>query len=170
MIRGRTGRYEAASAGGETVRAFAPAPLPPDPPLDPGGPLPQALERAVRALDNLESCPSGHFDLPLQLRPKATADPRRVRGISRVRISLEAGAPLGSAVREAPIEPAADGATHFETARHWVCGIAQISPICSQMGLPKIFLTDFTVHSRRPPASMCDSGGAGIDRRRFGSP
>jgi len=55
MIRGGTGRYETTSVGGETVRAFVPVPLPPDPPLDPRGSLPQALERAVLALGRLDA-------------------------------------------------------------------------------------------------------------------
>ena len=55
MIRGSTGRYENTSAGGEPVRAFVPAPLPPDPPLDPRGSLPQALERALLALGRLDN-------------------------------------------------------------------------------------------------------------------
>ena len=55
MIRGSTGRYENTSAGGEPVRAFVPAPLPPDPPLDPSGSLPQRLERAVLALGRLDN-------------------------------------------------------------------------------------------------------------------
>ncbi len=55
MIRGSTGRYENTSAGGEPVRAFVPAPLPPDPPLDPRGSLPQSLERAVLALGRLDN-------------------------------------------------------------------------------------------------------------------
>ena len=33
MKRRETGRYEVTNAGGESVRAFVPAPLPPDPPL-----------------------------------------------------------------------------------------------------------------------------------------
>lgn len=33
MKRGETGRYEVTTVGGERVRAFIPAPLPPDPPL-----------------------------------------------------------------------------------------------------------------------------------------
>jgi Fic family protein len=55
MQRGRTGRYEATAAGGERVRAFVPAPLPPDPPLALGGELLQQLERAHLALGRLDS-------------------------------------------------------------------------------------------------------------------
>ena len=47
MKRGETGSYETTSAGGEQVRAFVPAPLPPVPPLAFEGNLQQALEDAV---------------------------------------------------------------------------------------------------------------------------
>ena len=54
MKRGKTGKYEAAGAGGETVRAFIPDPLPPVPPLALEGPLQQSLERALLALGRLD--------------------------------------------------------------------------------------------------------------------
>jgi len=54
MKRGETGRYEAAAAGGESVRAFIPAPLPPTPPLDLGAGLERALEAAVLAVGRLD--------------------------------------------------------------------------------------------------------------------
>jgi Fic family protein len=52
--RGETGHYEVTSAGGERVRAFIPAPLPPVPPLVLDGPLLQRLESAVLALGRLD--------------------------------------------------------------------------------------------------------------------
>ena len=54
MRRGETGRYEVATAGGETVRAFVPAPLPPAPPLVFEGGLERSLEAAVLALGRLD--------------------------------------------------------------------------------------------------------------------
>ena len=54
MQRGVTGRYEVTSVGGEKVRAFVPAPLPPFPPLVLDGPLQQSLESAVLALGRLD--------------------------------------------------------------------------------------------------------------------
>jgi len=53
MTRGETGRYELTSVGGEQVRAFVPAPLPPTPnvALDQ---LQPALERAVLAVGRLD--------------------------------------------------------------------------------------------------------------------
>jgi len=56
MKRGQTGRYEVVtSVGGETVRAFIPVPLPPDPPLALHGPIQPLLERALLALGRLDS-------------------------------------------------------------------------------------------------------------------
>ncbi len=55
MERGKTGRYQVTNYGGEVVRAFIPAPLPPDPPLMLDGPLQQSLEEALLALGRLDS-------------------------------------------------------------------------------------------------------------------
>jgi Fic family protein len=55
MKRGPTGRYEVTTPGGETVAAFVPDPLPPDPPLVLEGDLQVALEQAHLALGRLDS-------------------------------------------------------------------------------------------------------------------
>ena len=54
MRRGETGSYEGTSIGGERVRAFVPAPLPPKPVLVLDGSLQQVLESAVLALGRLD--------------------------------------------------------------------------------------------------------------------
>ena len=54
MRRGQTGTYETTSAGGEKVRAFVPAPLPPRPPLVFAGDLQFALEAATLAVGRLD--------------------------------------------------------------------------------------------------------------------
>jgi len=54
VIRGNTGRYEETVAAGEVVRAFVPAPLPPDPPLDLAV-LQGPLERALLAIGRLDA-------------------------------------------------------------------------------------------------------------------
>ena len=54
MERPIPGRYEVAVAGGEQVRAFIPAPLPPKPALNLEGPLLLSLEAASLALGRLE--------------------------------------------------------------------------------------------------------------------
>jgi Fic family protein len=63
MKRGETGRYEATVVGGETIRAFVPAPLPPLPPLRLDGPLHGALENAVLSLGRLDGV-SAHLPDP----------------------------------------------------------------------------------------------------------
>ncbi|HKQ97090.1 MAG TPA: Fic family protein [Candidatus Polarisedimenticolia bacterium] len=55
MRRGPTGKFQTTTTVGEKVRAFIPDPLPPDPPLDLGGRLQVALERAHLALGVLDS-------------------------------------------------------------------------------------------------------------------
>jgi Fic family protein len=55
MRRDATGRFASSVAGGETVRAFVPHPLPPMPPLDLGGARQALLERATLALGRLDS-------------------------------------------------------------------------------------------------------------------
>ena len=54
MKRGATGRYEVVSVGGESIRAFVPAPLPPVPPLAFDGTLQPALEAAGLAVGRLD--------------------------------------------------------------------------------------------------------------------
>ncbi len=55
MERGLSGNYERMTVGGETVQAFVPMPLPPNPRLVLDGPLQQLLESAVLALGRLDS-------------------------------------------------------------------------------------------------------------------
>ncbi len=54
MKRGVTGHYEPTTVGGERVKAFVPAPLPPAPPLVLDGPLQETLEAALLALGRLD--------------------------------------------------------------------------------------------------------------------
>ena len=55
MNRNASGHYDTTATGGETVRAFVPFPLPPDPPLDLTGNRQRLLERATLALGRLDS-------------------------------------------------------------------------------------------------------------------
>jgi hypothetical protein len=55
MKRGSTGRYEVSTGGGEAVRAFVPAPLPPSPSLQLDGSLLKRHEAAVLALGRLDT-------------------------------------------------------------------------------------------------------------------
>ena len=54
MERGLTGYYVTNKAFGETVRAFVPHPLPPDPPLAYSGDLEELLESAAVAVGRLD--------------------------------------------------------------------------------------------------------------------
>jgi Fic family protein len=75
MDRGPTGTPKTSSQGGETVRAFVPLPLPPEPPLDLGGPLHPLLERAYLAIGRLDSVstllPDTHLFLYTYVRKEA---------------------------------------------------------------------------------------------------
>ena len=53
MRRGPTGQFNTTSTGGETVRAFVPNPLPPEPALDLGI-LQESMEKALLALGKLD--------------------------------------------------------------------------------------------------------------------
>lgn len=75
MKRGLTGRFEIFRAGGETVRAFVPDPLPPEPPLVLDGARQILLERALLALGRLDSIatllPDPHLFLYAYVRKEA---------------------------------------------------------------------------------------------------
>jgi Fic family protein len=58
MNRESNGTYKTSTAGGESVRAYVPAPLPPVPPLDLTGARAVLLERATQALGQLEGVAS----------------------------------------------------------------------------------------------------------------
>lgn len=55
MKRGLTGEYSTLVVGGEPVRAFIPNPVPPEPALDVGAKLREALDQALLALGRLDS-------------------------------------------------------------------------------------------------------------------
>lgn len=55
MRRGATGQYHITVVGGETIRAFVPDPLPPQPPLEMNEQRQRLLERATLALGRLDS-------------------------------------------------------------------------------------------------------------------
>jgi len=58
MQRDAAGRYEITSTAGESVRAFVPAPLPPDPPVQLEGPRQALHERALLACGRLDGVSS----------------------------------------------------------------------------------------------------------------
>lgn len=67
MKRAATGTYETTSAGGESVRAFVPKPLPPEPELALDGSVRDALDRALLALGRLDGVSSLLPDVHLLL-------------------------------------------------------------------------------------------------------
>jgi Fic family protein len=75
MERAATGTYAQSVAGGETVRAFVPHSLPPDPPLDLSGLHQPLLERATLAVGRLDSVsmllPDPHLFLYAYVRREA---------------------------------------------------------------------------------------------------
>jgi len=58
QIDGRTGAYETTSTGGETVKAFVPAPLPPMPRLALDDAARGAMDAALLALGRLDGVSS----------------------------------------------------------------------------------------------------------------
>jgi Fic family protein len=75
MKRPDFGRYAMSIAGGEQVRAFIPAPLPPVPSLDLTGPVRAALDQALLALGRLDGAaaalPDTHLLLYTYVRKEA---------------------------------------------------------------------------------------------------
>ena len=75
MKRSETGVFHVSTAGGETVRAFVPAPLPPVPTLELTGTRQRLLERATHAVGRLDSVsallPDPHLFLYAYVRREA---------------------------------------------------------------------------------------------------
>jgi Fic family protein len=75
LKRSKTGTYETTSAGGEKVKAFVPAPLPPAPPLDLQGEARAGLDAALLALGRLDGVssvlPDTHLLLYTYVRKEA---------------------------------------------------------------------------------------------------
>ena len=75
MKRTATGSYETTAAGGESVKAFVPAPLPPAPPLAVDGTARDAVDAALLALGRLDGVstvlPDTHLLLYTYIRKEA---------------------------------------------------------------------------------------------------
>lgn len=67
MKRSKVGRYATSTVGGELVRAFVPAPLPPKPPLKLSGTVQKALDEALLALGRLDGAAATLPDTQLLL-------------------------------------------------------------------------------------------------------
>ena len=67
MKRELQGHYVSSSAGGETVRAFVPAPLPPSPPIEWTPELREQFDQALLEMGRLDSVSTLLPDTPLFL-------------------------------------------------------------------------------------------------------
>ena len=99
MKRGVTGRYETSTSGGETVRAFVPAPLPPDPMLDLYGERQRLLERALLACGRLDGVRALLPDPNLFLYAYVRREDRR----------LPDNRPSGDHIGQTPVDGGRDG-------------------------------------------------------------
>lgn len=90
MKRGRTGRYEVTSIGGEEIRAFIPHPLPPEPPLEMTSDRRKLLEQATLALGRLDSITLQSAAQPrVCLQPVSGHPERRHGGVMNMKKKLE---------------------------------------------------------------------------------
>lgn len=106
MKRTRTGSYERTAVGGETVKAFVPAPLPPAPPLDLDGAAREAVDAALLALGRLDGVssvlPDTHLLLYSYVRKEAVLS-SQIEGTQSTLTDL-----LLFELKEAPGVPLAD--------------------------------------------------------------
>jgi len=103
VANARLGRYVETVAGGETVRAFVPPPLPPDPPID-LLPLLEKLSAAERALGRLDGItvllPSHELFLYMYVRKEAVLSSQiegtqsTLTDLLRFETDAEAGQPI----------------------------------------------------------------------------
>ena len=107
MKRNRTGNYETTSVGGEKVRAFVPAPLPPVPPIAINGEVRIALDAALLALGRLDGVssvlPDTHLLLYTYVRKEAVLS-SQIEGAQSTLADL-----LLFEVKESPGVPLDDG-------------------------------------------------------------
>ena len=107
MKRGETGRYEISTVGGEPVRAFVPAPLPPAPALDLAA-IHAPLEKApltLGALDGVSTLlPDPHLFLYTYIRKEAVLSSQiegtqsSLSDLLLFELDERPGAPMGAVV------------------------------------------------------------------------
>ena len=108
MRRNKTGEYHTTNYGGEQVRAFVPAPLPPEPAIRLEGTLHQSLEDALLALGRLDSIslllPAPALFIYSYVRKEAVLSSQiegtqsSISDLMRYEADLAPGAPLGDVV------------------------------------------------------------------------
>lgn len=137
MERGLAGQYRVTSVGGEDVRAFVPAPLPPDPPLQLDGSLLVALEEANLALGRLDGAathmPNPHLFVYSHIRKEAVLSSQ----IEGTRSSLSDL--MRFELRDAPGVPRSDAAEVSRYVQALYRAIEQMEdprvglPLCSRL-------------------------------------
>ena len=133
MHRGETGRYEATTAGGETVRAFVPAGLPPEPALDLSV-LQESLEKALLALGRLDSLstllPDTHLFLYRYVRKEAVLS-SQIEGTQSSLSDL-----LLYELDETPsvpIDDVVEVSNYVAALEHGLCRLREGFPLCNRL-------------------------------------
>ena len=134
MTRGKTGRYETTSAGGEEVRAFIPAPLPPDPAIAIDQGLQLLLEQAALSLGRLDSLstllPDTGLFLYMYIRKEAVLS-SQIEGTQSSLSDL-----LLFELKEAPgapVEDVVEVSNYVAALTHGLARIAEGFPLCNRL-------------------------------------
>ena len=134
MRRGKIGRYETVIAGGEPVRSFVPAPLPPTPAVSLDGPLQQPFEAAALALGRLDAVSALLPDRALFLYAYVRKEAVLSSQIEGTRSSLsdlllhEAKEAPGS-----PLDDVVEVSSYVAALEHGLQRLADGFPLCNRL-------------------------------------
>jgi len=134
MSRGISGTYQTTVFGGETVRAFVPAPLPPMPPVDLGGARQRLLEQATLAVGRLDSVstllPETQLFLYAYVRREAVLS-SQIEGtqssLSDLLLFELAEAP------GAPFDDVAEVSNYVAALEHGIVRLSEGFPLCNRL-------------------------------------
>ncbi len=134
MHRERRGEYRVSLTGEEQVRAFVPAPLPPLPALDLGGPRQHLLERAALAVGRLDSIstllPDPHLFLYSYVRREAVLS-SQIEGTQSSLSDLllfELEEPAGT-----PVDDVVEVSNYVAALTHGLDRLNQGFPLCNRL-------------------------------------
>ena len=134
MQRPDIGRYAVSVAGGEEVRAFIPAPLPPTPALELVGPVRNALDTALLALGRLDGAaatlPDAHLLLYTYVRKEAVLS-SQIEGTQSTLDDLLAHE-LGEAPG-VPVEDVAEVSRYVEAMTHGLQRLRDGFPLSNRL-------------------------------------
>ncbi len=134
MKRPDIGRYAVSVAGGEEVRAFIPAPLPPAPALELVGPVRNALDTALLALGRLDGAaatlPDAHLLLYTYVRKEAVLS-SQIEGTQSTLNDLLAHE-LGEAPG-VPVEDVAEVSRYVEAMTHGLQRLRDGFPLSNRL-------------------------------------